>query len=209
MKNYKVISPPFTLNFKRTSKTELKAYYNWYLSLIPERIKILRDAVQTTPGYEKWEADFSPASLDPLGKWFSEQIKTRKRTRQEKEEIYSNSPAWFRDVEISDFELANQTFSLAIDMGMYLSQVFLKNMPGLQWLHFVKGRKDDINYGQPVLEGFGGDYFNPVHMLVTLAYGLADKTYDGRRLRGLYEIWKNLATSWVVCSVDTIEPQIL
>jgi hypothetical protein len=194
MKNYKIISPPFPLNFKRMSQKELKVYYDWYLSLIPERMKILRDAVQTTPGYEQWEADFSPESLDILGEWFSKNIKTRKQTRQEKEEIYSNSPAWFRKVDIGNEELTNLTFSLAIDMSMYLSQVFLKNIPGLKWLHVVKTRKDDINYGQPVIEGFDRLCFNPVHMLVTFAYGLADNTYDSRGLRELYELWKKFVT---------------
>jgi hypothetical protein len=202
MKNYKIISPPFTLNFKRMSPKELKAYYEWYLSLLPERINMLSNTVQSTSRYEKWAADLSPASLDTLGKWFSENIRTRKRSGAEKEERYSHSPAWFRKVDIGDFELTNQTFSLAIDIGMYLSQVFVKNIVGLKWLHAVKARKDDVHYGQPVIAGFGHLYFNPVHMLVTLAYGLQDNTYDSRGLRELYEIWKKLATE----SVERIIP---
>ena len=39
------------------------------------------------------------------------------------------------------------------------------------------------------LAGFGAMAFNPVHMMTTLAYGLADKKQTGKRLREVYGIW--------------------
>lgn len=191
MKKYKIISPPFTLEFRNMSKKELVDYYNWYMNSIPERINILIKYVKSTPGYENWEPDYTPHSLNLSGKWFAEQVETRKRTYEEKEEIYSQGPEWFKTVDISDDELTNKTFSLAIDIGMYVSQVFLKNNPSLGWKHIIKGRKDFIDYGQPVLEGFEFDvYFNPVDMMVTLAYSLEDKSSGPDGLREIYDIWQ-------------------
>ncbi len=79
-----------------------------------------------------------------------------------------------------------------MDVGMYLSQVFLRNNSTLKWGQ-IFGSKRFVDYGQPVLVGFGKVPFNPVRMMLTLAYGLADQTHDGQRLRGIYDIWwKNI-----------------
>lgn len=194
--DYKIIAPPFTLRFKEMNKQELVAYNKWFLGQIPERIETLTAAVRCTPGFQDWQADYTPESLDRLGEWFAKQVETRKQTEEEKQEIYDRAPTWFRTVEISDWELTNRTFSLAMDIGMYLALVFLKNVPGLTWFHTTKGSKNWVDYGQPVLEGFKrfkGDVFNPVRMMVTLAYGLARGSRSSGGLRELYEIWKKFA----------------
>ena len=190
MKQYKIISPPFTLEFKEMPKKELVDYYEWYIASIPERVRNLTEAVKSTPGYEKWQPDYTPDSLNLLGEWFAKQIQTRKMTIGEKDKIYAQGPEWFKTVKISNEELTNKTFSLAIDIGMYMSHVFLKNHRSLKWKHIIKGSKNFVDYGQPILEGFRGDCFNPVHMLVVLAYSLADKTKGNNGLRELYDKWQ-------------------
>jgi hypothetical protein len=82
---------------------------------------------------------------------------------------------------------------MAIDIGMYLSQVFLKNIPVLKWKQILNGQKRHIDYGQPVFGSFGEIDFNPVYMMVVLAYGITHGTKKGASLRRLYEIWKKLA----------------
>jgi len=64
----------------------------------------------------------------------------------------------------------------------------------LRWKHYF-GRKNDIDHGQPVVTGFGSRDFNPVRMMVTHAYGLADKTYNEDTLRELYDIWAQMIPS--------------
>ena len=189
--HYQIISPPFSLEFREMSKKELTAYYDWFLSTIPERIQVLTAAVTAITDFQNWNPDYLPASLDQLEKWLSEIAETRFRTDDEKEKIYSQGPQWFRQVEICEAELTDQTFSVSIDVGMYLSQVFLKNHPSLRWFHCLKGKKD-IDYGQPILAGFGPLNFNPVRMVVTLAYGLTDGTRTRGGLRDLYDIWAKL-----------------
>ena len=71
---------------------------------------------------------------------------------------------------------------------MYLSQVFLRNHPSLRWEQPL-GTKRYVDYGQPVLTGFGTEPLNPVRIMVTLARIFTDKQRTGERLRELYDIW--------------------
>ena len=187
--NYKNITPPFSLEFHEMSKEELKSYYQWFMNSIPERIKILESAVQSTPGFENWKADFSVDSIELLDQWFSKNVVTRKKTIGEIKEIYANGPEWFKSVEIDDWELTIRTFSLAMDMGMYLSQVFLKNASGVNWYQHLKGSKNYAYYGQPVLRGVSKVHFNPIAAMVTRAYGFA-RGKKKSSLKEMFQIWK-------------------
>lgn len=182
---YKIVQPPFTLKFREMSKKELADYFRWFMGIMPARINELANIVSQTPGFEAWQPDKSPASLDALGDWLFTQVETRQRTEEELQEIKGHSPY---PIDVSGKELTNKTFSLAMDVGMYLSQVFLQNQSLLQWSQEF-GNKKFIDYGQPVLVNFSSAPFNPVRMMVTLAYGLADKTWNGRRLREVYDYW--------------------
>lgn len=192
--NYPTVQPPFTLAFREMSKNELKAYNEWFHKVMPERIQVLTAAVKSTSGYEHWAADMSPESLEVLGDWFLAQVETRQRSQAEIQGIQNRSEF---PINVSGDELTNKTFSLAMDVGMYMSQVFLKNRHSLQWSQPF-GNKKFIDYGQPVLTGFGAVPFNPVRMMVTLAYGLVSGSKTGKSLRELYTIWSNLAIAAAV-----------
>jgi hypothetical protein len=182
---YKIIQPPFTLKFREMSSKELGAYFQWFMGMLPERINELANVVRQTPGFEAWQPDNLPTSLDALGDWLSNQVETRQRTEEELQEIKSRSSY---PIDVSGKELTNKTFSLVMDTGMYLSQVFLQNHSSLRWNQEF-GNKKFIDYGQPVLVEFSSAPFNPIRMMVTLAYGLVDKTRNGRRLREVYDYW--------------------
>ena len=185
---YQTIQPPFTLKFREMSKLELKDYFAWFQSVLPQRLEELTRAIQRTPGFETWQADLTPASLELLGSWFVTQAETRPRTQDEIQEIESRSSF---PIEIPGEDLTNRTFSLAMDVGMYLSQVFLKSHSSVRWDQIFSNKKE-VDYGQPVLVGFGAVPFNPVRMLVTLAYGVVSKRKTGRSLRDLYGVWANM-----------------
>jgi hypothetical protein len=184
---YRTIQPPFTLKFREMSKKELRAYFKWFQEITPERIAEFASAVKSSPPFENWQPDFTPRSLDALGKWFATQIETRPRTREEIAEFDAQAPY---PIDRSAVELTNRTFSLAMDIGMYLAQVFLRNHPSVK-MDQPFGSKRYIDYGQPVLVGFHGGKvpFNPVGLVVTLAYGLRNNTRTGEGLREIYDIW--------------------
>lgn len=191
--SYPIIQPPFTLVFREMSKKELKGYYEWFHKVMPERIQILTTAIRSTPGYKNWAPDRTPESLDLLGEWFFTQVETRPRTIEEIDSIQNQSKF---PINISEEDLTNETFSLAVDIGMYVSEVFLSNHLRLEWSQPF-GNKKSVDYGQPVLINFGASPFNPVHMMVTLAYGFSRKSKTGGRLRELYNIWSNLTSAAV------------
>jgi len=167
------------------SQKELKDYFQWFMNALPQRINELAGAVRQSPGFETWQPDFTPASLDTLGKWFASQIETRNRTQ---EELQGIKDRLVFPMEIPNEELTERTFSVAIDVGMYFSQVLLKNYPTLKWEQPF-GNKKFADYGQPLITGFGPVSVNPVRIGHVIAYGLAKKTYTSGRLREIYDIW--------------------
>jgi len=185
---YSMIQPPFTLKFEEMTKKELREYFSWFIDAIPKRIDELVEEIKNYPGFEIWQPDYTPDSLLMLGDWFALQVETRSRTQAELEEIQKNSRF---PIEIPRVELTNRTFSIAVDVGMYLSQVFLKNHPSLKWGQPL-GSKKFIDYAQVVLDGFKVTPFNPSRMMITLAYGLARKSKSGKDLRNIYDIWSNM-----------------
>ena len=182
---YQNIQPPFTLKFRGMPKKELKNYARWFHEVTPLRIEELTKAVKGTVGFESWSPDLSPGSLDGLGEWFATQVQTRSRSQEELQEIESRSGF---PIAVEDWELTNRTFSAAVDIGMYLGQVFVRNHPSLRWDQPF-GSKNFADYGQPVLVEFSYAPLNCVHIAITMAYGLASKSATGKRLKELYEIW--------------------
>jgi hypothetical protein len=171
------------LKFAVMTKTELREYNRWFQDVLPQRTCELAKALNSSAGFEDWQPNYKPESLNSLGNWFASQVETRPHTRDELKRI----PPHIRDWGISG-ELTDRTISLAMDVGMYLSQVFLRNDASMKWDQ-IFGSKRFIDYGQPVLVRVGTKVpFNPVRIMLSLAYGLADKQYNGRRLREIYDI---------------------
>ena len=67
LKLYNTIQPPLRLKFSDMPKKELRDYYRWFQDVIPDRIKQLADAVESTAGFEDWRPDYTPSSLKALG----------------------------------------------------------------------------------------------------------------------------------------------
>lgn len=186
---YPIIQPPFTLDFPRMSKRELADYREWFLDILPERILILEDAVRTTPGCERWRANESPDSLNTLGEWFATQIEIRALTAEESAQLRQEMPPQFKGIlPIEPWELANRTYSLAIDVGMYLGQVMLKTHPArLRWDQDLRDKRD-ADYGQVLIVGTGVVSMNTVRFLVGMAKNFVRKT-GKRDLRATYDLW--------------------
>lgn len=182
---YQLINPPCPLNFVGLSKQDLKKYNEWFIAELPARVAILESCVKASVGYERWIADFDPASLVSLGDWFASQVKTRERTQSDLGAIEARLTF---PIDVSHEELTDETVSKAIDVGMYLGMLLLKNHRSLRW-DFKTESKRFADYGQPVIVGFGAAVLNPVRIAVTLAYGVAAGTQTGSRLGQVYKFW--------------------
>ncbi len=157
-------------------RNDLARFFQWFMDIVPKRVEELSRLVKSTPGFEFWVPDYDPSSLDTLGHWFAGQIET----------IDPSKP-----VDESGNKFTFRTYSLAMDVGIYLSQVLCKNYPELKWVQPTK-HKRFIDYGQPALAHFGRTVMNPPRLVLGLAYGIARKTSNGTELRRVYNYWAEL-----------------
>jgi hypothetical protein len=179
------------LGARSLNRPQAKELFRSYLAMIPSRILILERAVQTTAGLSEWVANNTRDSLQPLGLWFSLQIETRQRTAEEMKAIYTNAPSWMQQVTVEDWELSSTSFSIAIDIGMYMAESLRWAVPALKW-KLITTPTNDISFHQPVLAGASKAAFNPTHIITTLAYAVARKVQSPDRLQQLFDIWANL-----------------
>ena len=186
---YRLISPPFTLKFREMPKAELRAYFSWYLEQIPSRLDALQYLVRESDGRDRWNADRTPASLIELGAWFTDAIEVCPANTNSQNHSLDEP---FLPKIYTHSELTAKTFSIAVDIGMYISQVLISEIKSLQWTQNLQ-TKADIDYGQPVLGKFRTAAFNPSRMIITLAYGLRDGIRDKSDLRRLFDTWAGLA----------------
>jgi len=126
-----------------------------FVAVIPERIRILARAVQTTPGFEAWTPDLTPESLLPLGQWLSRVVRTTTSSEPEIGKLFAESPKWVH-LWIRDWDLTDETFSICCDIGMYLSQMLIARIPDLSW----GIGKTALNRNQPAVRGIGKVDFN-------------------------------------------------
>lgn len=165
--SYETVRPPLADRFNRAPKTALKAYRQWFEAAIPGRIEVLREAVRATAGFRRWKPDLTPSSLDALGRWLEGQVDTRPLTKAEIAAIAAESARTF-PIPIPERELSDRTISLAMDIGMYVGEVVLRNVAKTRWDQPLGG-KLNADYGQMLLRGPGSVPFNPIRVVEVLA----------------------------------------
>jgi len=182
MKEYKPVMLPFSPDFAELPKSKQKEFFKWFMDIIPERLEMLANFVQSTEGYADWIPDFSPDSLIKLGEWYYNAVETREKTEEE----IANVPEW---IGAEPWTLNYKTRSIAFDVGIYFGNVILRNVSGIKWKIWDKGKKS-VDYGKPVLIGAKENPLQPYHIMEVLAFGYADKSRHPSKLRELYDIWK-------------------
>jgi hypothetical protein len=185
---YQIIQPPFTLQFTAMTRKELIHYNDWFLASIETRIAELASAVHCTRGFEGWKADRLPSSLESLGGWFVPQVETRELDTKEVDELVTSLRF---PVDLPSHDLTNRTFSLAMDIGMYFSQVVMRAFPSVRWSQDLK-HKRYADYGQPVLIEFTNAPLNPVRTIITAAYRIANGSKDAKCLLNIYNVWSKM-----------------
>lgn len=180
---------PLPLDFRGLPESDLTAYFHWFVCNQETHILDLETKVNRSAGGTTWSANKSLGSLNQLGDWFASQVATRPRTKAELSAIADAAPY---PVSIPDYELCPEVFMLARDVGMYLASTLCRLHPRLRWELPIQDKKF-VDYGQPILAGFGSVSLNPVRIVETLAYAIASKKYDGRRLYSIAEYWDKQA----------------
>jgi hypothetical protein len=109
-------------------------------------VQELTRLVSSADDYHDWASDESPASLDPLGRWFVGCVEVVAWTDEEMQE---EKRKLVIDVPLSPYRLSDRTISIASDCGMYFGHVVLKNIAGTHWTQVSTG-KSNMDYGHPV-----------------------------------------------------------
>jgi hypothetical protein len=145
----------------------------------------VRESAETA----QWERTRTPQSLELLGHWFAQEVTIA--LRSDKEIAYEQSKLAI-PVEVSSTRLSDRTLSICVDVGMYFSQVILKNVPGTAWSQDLA--KSSMDYGQPVITGFGKVRLNPVRVILVRASKAARGLLnEAASLRELYDLWAHMA----------------
>lgn len=169
---------------------EARKYFDWFLGVIPERCVQLKEIARDIAD----QLDYSPESLKALGKWFCSVVTTQKKTAEEIERELAGMSERARKLGMGihqDWTLTGESFSIAMDVGTYLGEVFRKQFPGLRWSLLTRP-KSHVSYNQPVLEG-GKMKIDPIDLVVIMAWGIADGSKGPDRLFELYNIWVSYA----------------
>jgi hypothetical protein len=175
--------------FLQMNKKKLKEFYQWFMISLPYCIEELMQLIANTPGFESWDADDSPNSLNGLGAWFATKVEKRELTSEEIEIIKSKQT---RPVEFASWDLTDETKSLALYVGMYYGEVAVRNNPLVKWEHLLSNRKF-ADYGQPILSGAGIVPINPVRVAHSIAReSITDGKKVGDELRKAYDYWSKL-----------------
>ena len=117
---YDICIPPLKSNLYEMNDEEAQACFDWYMSVLPERIKYVSETAAHKLGCSVETFDLTPESLIPLWEWFLS--------------VAEKEPASIQhEVIRSDYQLSLQTEYILRDIGMYLGEAFVKNHSSLHW----------------------------------------------------------------------------
>lgn len=188
LEKYRPIIFPFESNICELSPKEAKYYHAWFLEQIPIRVNLLKQTISDTEHLPKATLDLSPRSLIELGDWYNHII--RKFRVMKKVPITKNIRfGLLTKAESYSPKLPNEVFSLAIDIGTYLGEVFIKNINGTRWDQ-IKKPKNHYAINQIVIMNDKNIECNPINLTIIFANKLATEKAVSSRLYELYDLWK-------------------
>ena len=114
------------------------------------RRNILLDAVERLGG-QKSELDYTPESLIPLWKAMSPLFKKRPLTAEEKGRFYKGIPSAAKQLKFSLTTQTTETLCLAIDIGYYIAEIYMRRYPQVHWVVF---KHKSMSFNKPALSGF-------------------------------------------------------
>ncbi len=186
--NYELMAPPFEMKeFDEMNKKEAKEHFEWYINEIPNRIEILKNIYEEFGG-KKENLDYSINSLEGLWKWYLKNVEIIDKSEKEILDEKSELPEWLKDEEIIPKKISITWLAIAMDISMYLGEVFVRNNPQLKWT-FITKPKRIMHVNRPVIGDFKNDKMDTRHILYILTLKIIKHTTDEKALLNLYNVW--------------------
>jgi len=183
---YELYHPPFAIRYEDMTLAQSLENLEFYTSQSAVRIEMLQRSMRATGCNAP--LDFSLKSLLPLGQWFYDQVGTRAKTPDETERDLAGTPVQYQKY-LGQWEIDDQTISIAHDVGLYFSSMLERSFPGSSW-DVVRKPKNDVVFRHPVLLSAGGEVrFSPIHIMLVLAHSFASGHRTPDRLLNLFEVW--------------------
>ena len=194
MKKYNGIDFPYDYEeIKQLKPKEVKAFFEWFVRQIPERLEILKKYVNNTT---KVDFNYSTKSLISLWEWFEPEIIIVEKSEKEKEELLnflrSHAPEYARhQIKLEDDDTRNisdYTRSIAHDIGIYFAETIIRNNEPLKWGYITKP-KSLLFVNKPAVVGFiNKKIMEPLWIIEVMVLRSA-REKEKERLYNLYETW--------------------
>ena len=185
---YERIEYPYDFyGFDEMTNKQAKQYFEWYMSVMEERIAYLEHYVNNDGTTIK--LDYSRDSLMVLWKWFETKIYLEDKPIEEYERELAETPECFREY-VSKEELSTETRKIMSDVAVYYGETFRRCFPiNCHW-DYVRSGKHNISYHRPVLLGFSaaGEEFDPWLIVSNLAWKSL-REGEGKRLIDNLDYW--------------------
>lgn len=188
---YDLAVPPFGMDYYHMSSKKAEQNFNWFQSVIPERIQYLKTCYARDTGDNIEKLDYSSDSLIGLWKWFCSIARMEKTPENELKSMVEGAKV-FGESYINYEQFTVATKYIMRDIGMYLGQCFILKYNDLYWTYYTKP-KNSIDVNQPIIAGFwvtgqfeGAAHFNPVSAVEGCA---ANFYYKNQKSTDLFEIY--------------------
>lgn len=183
---YELMSPPFEMNnFSDMNKVEAKQHYDWYLSQIPKRMEQLKYFVE---GDMSFSFNYTRESLIALWGWYLDNVVVENKIESELDSEIAHSTQ-MTIKHIRNNKISTKWLSVAVDIGIYLSEVIIKNNEVLEWGIQYKP-KSLLSVNRPVVIGFNHKMtMEPSNLLLVLTRKILKGQYNPEALVNLYDNW--------------------
>ncbi len=187
---YELMVPPVDakLPFREFSKTQAKEYFQWHMSQIDHRIRVLEQYILEDGG--KVIFDYSPESLVPLWEWYEDHIVVEKKTKKEYKREVLEYPEWMKEYISTTKISLMKTMKFGADIAIYFAEVICKNSNGkISWGYYTKPKRM-ASVNRPVIMGFkAGKDMDPQGIIYTCTLKSAEKK-EKMRLLDVYNVWQ-------------------
>lgn len=185
MKEYEVLKniPPYGLfvawdKFESIDTKGLRAFGKWFMAEKDNRLQMLFDEIHRDPEFANWNPDFSLDSLKSLSNWFKKKLPETYYTEDEFNTL-TEVPPELKRVKAPDnnfFWITPKYHSLNYDVGIYCGEVLLHELGDRQWEQNMKTSKNDLFYGQMIIQFIPVSKYkevvNPIHLVFRIAVSL-------------------------------------
>lgn len=150
---YLLMDPPFEIvDFADMNKKEANQHFEWYIDQIPVRIKMLKDAYESTGGGNSIGLDFSKSSLIKLWSWYLTNVEIVQKSNKDLELEYRNSNEMTK-YSIRPNKISRGWIAVAIDISIYFSECMINMHDNLKW-GIISNPKSLMHVNKPVVVGF-------------------------------------------------------